>query len=216
MLCCRGEKKKEQKAHCSHWIILIPRKLQQFQEIPTTSWRMVAMGTKYSSVRPSNERKGNGCEVQDGHEETNVLRRQCTCRTGCQKSCSSAAAGGFSGFTLTKAQTFRGPSNQHCCDCINQIAWKTVVFDSQHCTHIAAKKKKKCSSDCQSYPIWCCRFVEWPDPPTGVPWELSVAFLDTAQQIEIACRQLKSRQQKAESCSGSSCTALWWRWRYVS
>lgn len=104
---------------------------------------MVAMGTKYSSVRPSNERKGNGCEVQDGHEETNVLRRQCTCRTGCQKSCSSAAAGGFSGFTLTKAQTFRGPSNQHCCDCINQITWKTVVFDSQHCTHIAAKKKRR-------------------------------------------------------------------------
>lgn len=32
------KKKRNKKVNCSPWIIFIPRKLQQLQEIPTTTW----------------------------------------------------------------------------------------------------------------------------------------------------------------------------------
>lgn len=57
----KKKKRRNKKVHCSPWIIFIPRKLQQLQEIPTTTWQSVAMGTKYFSVGLNNTSKGNGC-----------------------------------------------------------------------------------------------------------------------------------------------------------
>lgn len=57
------KKKKKQKSLLFTRIIFIPRKLQQFQDIPTTTWWIVAMATQYFSVRPNNTTRGNGCEL---------------------------------------------------------------------------------------------------------------------------------------------------------
>lgn len=58
------KKKRNKKVNCSPWIIFIPRKLQQLQEIPTTTWQAVAMGTKHFFVGLNNTTKANGCEFR--------------------------------------------------------------------------------------------------------------------------------------------------------